>query len=101
MCEVHKIEDINNYTGVKVTVLLEGGMEIDGTINILNHKRFSDFLEESPFQYIRLHDARCNSKQIQSGGKRFLLIPKDKILYFEPFDEQKLSGQKPRIFKKV
>jgi hypothetical protein len=97
MCTSHKIEDVGKYTTVKVSVMLMNGMEIDGNINILTHKRFSDFLEDNPFQFIRLHNARMNNKAIEHAGKRFLLIPKDKILFFEPFDKQKMTGRNPKI----
>lgn len=93
----HRIEDIKDYTFTKVSIILVGGMELDGTINILNHKRFSDYMEEDKSKYIRLHNAKSSGKQIQSAGKRFLLIPKDKILFFEPFDMQKRLGKNPNI----
>ncbi len=93
----HRKENISKYTVIKVTIMLIGGLEMQGDVNILNFQRFSDYIEEDNFKYIRLYNARSQKKSIETTGQRFLLIPKDQILFFEPFDQQKITGKNPNI----
>jgi hypothetical protein len=71
-----------------VTVTLSSGEVLNGKVNTLNYKRFSDFIENHNEKNIKLyHSTRVDN--ISGSTTKFLLIPKTNISYYEPFDEKR------------
>ena len=75
---------------VRVALVLKQGDKINGFVNIVEYKRFSDFIETHPANHIRLFNVTIEDK---SPGSiiNFILIPKKNILYYQPFDEQSVN----------
>lgn len=68
---------------ISVIVTLDNGTALEGTVNIIDFIRFSDFIDNHNNNYIKLY----NSRDISFTGtltKKFLLIPKNKIMHYEP-----------------
>ncbi len=75
---------------VKVTLILTNGDRISGFVNIMEYKRFSDFIESSSSKHIKLFNAAIE-KNSQNSIVNFILIPKKNILYYQPHDEQSVN----------
>nr|WP_319396914.1 hypothetical protein [uncultured Desulfobacter sp.] len=73
-------------TIVEVIITLDNGDELAGSINMINYKRFSDYIENHDNSHIKLFQAKKNKGAIKGGLKKFLLIPKSKICIYEPFE---------------
>nr|WP_321401523.1 hypothetical protein [uncultured Desulfobacter sp.] len=73
-------------TVVEVIITIDNGDELIGNINMINYKRFSDFIEDHDNSHIKLFQARKNKGAIKGGLKKFLLIPKSKICIYEPHE---------------
>jgi len=71
---------------IKVTLTLDNGTIMIGEVNIIDYNRFSDFIDNHSSEYLRFFNARTKSS-IGSGIKRFVLIPKAKILFYEPYEK--------------
>ncbi|MCG8551060.1 MAG: hypothetical protein MI799_11725 [Desulfobacterales bacterium] len=71
---------------IEVIITLDNGEELVGNINMINYKRFSDYIENHDTSYIKLFQAKKNKGAITGGLKKFLLIPKSKICMYEPFE---------------
>lgn len=82
---------INKNMGkiIDVIVELDNGSEFTGKINIEDFDRFSDFIEDHDKNNIKLFDAKKKAGSISGGLKKFLIIPKSKICFYEPFDSKK------------
>jgi len=72
---------------VTVTILMKSGREIQGSINILGCKRFSDFIDEDKSGHVRMYNA-IETGQIKSARPRFVLIPKSSIDWYIPMDHK-------------
>jgi len=72
---------------VNVIIGLDNNVEYNGKINIVDFKRFSDFIEKNKENNIKLFDVK--SSKITGVSKKFLIIPKAKICFYEPFDEKR------------
>ena len=79
-----------DMNSVRVTLTLNRGDQINGFVNIVEYKRFSDFIETHPANHIKLFNVTVENK---SPGSiiNFILIPKRNILYYQPFDEQSVN----------
>ncbi len=79
-----------DMNSVRVTLTLNRGDQINGFVNIVEYKRFSDFIETHPANHIKLFNVTIENK---SPGSiiNFILIPKRNILYYQPFDEQSVN----------
>jgi hypothetical protein len=73
-------------TIVEVIITLDNGDEVVGNINMIDYKRFSDYIENHDNSHIKLFQAKKNKGAIKGGLKKFLLIPKSKICIYEPFE---------------
>lgn len=73
---------------MKVTITLINGDEINGSINIIGFDRFSEFIEGDVKGNIQLFNA-ITGKGIKGTTKRFIVIPKSAIMFYEPFDEKR------------
>ena len=73
---------------MRVTIALNSGEILNGEVNIMDYKRFSDFIENHGDQHIKLY-AATRGKNILSSAAKFVLIPKTNISYYEPFDEKR------------
>lgn len=73
-------------SNIEVIITLENGEELIGEVNMLDYKRFSDFIENHENTHIKLFNARKNKGTIKGGLKKFLLLPKSKICIYEPFE---------------
>ena len=73
---------------MRVTIALNSGEIINGEVNMMEYKRFSDFIEEHRGNHIKLYNA---TRQVGITGSqaRFVLIPKSNISYYEPFDDKR------------
>jgi len=73
---------------MRVTIVLNSGETLNGEINMMNYKRFSDFIEEHEEKHIKLYNTtRVNT--ITGSIAKFVLIPKTNISYYEPFDKNR------------
>jgi hypothetical protein len=70
---------IQKETEVKIT--LEGNKVISGSVNIDGFDRFSDYIEHNE-KNIKIYNGTVGGNKF-----RFLIIPKDKICYYEPLKE--------------
>lgn len=70
-------------TEIEVLVVLRSGKQLEGTINMIDFKRFSDFIEANNQKHIKLYNA-TKSSGIKGGPTRFLLIPKASVDWYEP-----------------
>lgn len=75
---------------VKVKLILTNGDQISGFVNILEYKRFSDFVESTTANHIKLFNAATEGDS-QKSILNFALIPKKHILYYQPYDEQSVN----------
>ena len=82
------MDDLEKIKTLKVTITLLNDQILDGTLNIIGYQRFSDFLEGDVKSNIQLFDV-INGIGIKGATKRFVVIPKTSILYYEPFDEKR------------
>jgi len=71
---------------VTVTIVLNSGDQLDGEINIMQFKRCSDFIEEDKAKHIKLFNTK-KGNSFSSSYRRFIMIPKINILYYEPVQE--------------
>ncbi|MDC3237137.1 hypothetical protein OAT93_00170 [bacterium] len=75
------IKKINVKKQVKLRIMIEGNKIITGSVNIDGFDRFSDYVEHKE-QNIKIYDG------VIAGNKfEFIIIPKDKILFYEPLKE--------------
>jgi hypothetical protein len=75
---------------VKVTLYMKTGGTLNGFINIVEYKRFSDFIENHPAKHLKLFNASVET-DAEKAIINFLLVPKENILYYQPFDEQSVK----------
>lgn len=75
---------------VKVTLVLTNGDRINGFVNIMEYKRFSDFVETSSSKHLKLFNANIEENS-QDSIVNFILIPKNNILYYQPHDGQSVT----------
>ncbi len=68
-----------NETEVKITI--EGNKVITGLVNIDGFDRFSDFIEHNE-KNIKIFNGSVGDNKF-----KFLIIPKDKVCYYEPLKE--------------
>jgi hypothetical protein len=73
---------------IKVRIVLKNGDHLSGEVNIMEFKRFSDFIETHSAKHIKLFNIVRDS-DYSDVLIDFLLIPKENIHYYEPFDEKK------------
>lgn len=71
---------------VNVIILMKSGKEVQGRVNISNHERFSDFIEEDKAGHIKMYNA-IETNQIKSARPRFIMIPKNSIDWYIPLDQ--------------
>ncbi len=83
---MNKISNKKNSLGVTIT--LTTGEVLNGSVNILDYKRFSDFIEDHGDKHIKLYHTTV-SQNISGSTAKFLLIPKENICYYEPFDKKR------------
>jgi hypothetical protein len=70
-------------TELELIVVLQSGITIEGTINMIDFTRFSDFIEKDPLKHIKLYNAK-KTAHIKAAAKNFLLIPKRSVDWYEP-----------------
>jgi hypothetical protein len=75
---------------VKATFVLNNGVQLTGFVNIIEHKRFSDFIELHPLNHIKLSNVTIEGNSSDSIAN-FVMIPKRNILYYKPLDEQSVK----------
>ena len=75
---------------VKVTLVLNNGDQLNGFVNIIEFKRFSDFIETHPAQHINLFNVTIEDNSSASLAD-FLVVPKKNILYYKPFDGESVK----------
>jgi hypothetical protein len=75
---------------VKVTLVLNNGDQLNGFVNMIEYKRFSDFIETHPCQHINLFNATIEDSSSTSIAN-FVVVPKKNILYYMPFDEESVK----------
>jgi hypothetical protein len=73
---------------IKVRMVLKNGDDLNGEVNLLHYKRFSDFIETHGAKHIKLFNI-IKGNDYSDVLIDFLVIPKDNILYYEPFDKEK------------
>jgi hypothetical protein len=73
---------------IKVRIVLKNGDHLNGEVNLMDYQRFSDFIENHGVKHIKLFNVK-QGDDYSDLLIDFLLIPKDNILYYEPFDEKK------------
>lgn len=71
---------------VGVTIVLINGDLLNGDVNIVEFKRFSDFIESHPAKHVKLFNVTKDNSYADTIIN-FILIPKEKILYYQPFDD--------------
>lgn len=71
---------------IKVSIVLICGDQLTGEVNILEFKRFSDFIEQNSAKHIKLFNTKLDNTLYESSGA-FILIPKTNILYYVPLEE--------------
>jgi hypothetical protein len=71
---------------IKVSIVLNCGDRLTGEVNILEFKRFSDFIEQNSAKHIKLFNTKLDDALYGSAGS-FILIPKANILYYQPLEE--------------
>ncbi|MDZ7665527.1 MAG: hypothetical protein U5K27_09430 [Desulfotignum sp.] len=71
---------------IKVSIVLNCGDRLTGEVNILEFKRFSDFIEQNSAKHIKLFNTKLDTALYESAGA-FILIPKTNIRYYEPLEE--------------
>lgn len=81
--------EINKDMGnvLKISINLDNGKKFIGNINTKYFDKFSDFIEGDNNQYIKLFNAYDYDGNNKKKFFKFLLIPKSKICFYEPFDE--------------
>lgn len=67
----------------EIIVTLMNNIVLEGTVNIMEYNRFSDFIENDKTTHIKLYNARKESS-IAGATKRFVLIPKANVAWYEP-----------------
>ncbi|MBF0234521.1 MAG: hypothetical protein HQK65_15990 [Desulfamplus sp.] len=72
---------------VTVTILMKSGREVQGRVNILGCKRFSDFIDEDRSSHVKMYNA-IETGQIKGARPRFILIPKNSIDWYIPLDSK-------------
>lgn len=72
---------------IKVGIVLKNGDNLKGEVNLMEYKRFSDFIESHGAKHIKLFNI-IKGNEYSDLIIDFLVIPKDNILYYEPFDKQ-------------
>lgn len=77
-----------NSTGV--ILILINGDQLRGEVNIMDFKRFSDFIETHPAKHIKLFNVSKNNNYGDSIIN-FILIPKEKILYYQPVEDKEFE----------
>lgn len=70
---------------VKMVITLKTGKVLAGNINIEDYKRTSDYIEDHKKRHLKFYNVRVDGA-IAYSPKKFLLIPKDSIDYYEPYD---------------
>ena len=73
---------------INVSIVLNSGDRLTGEVNILEFKRFSDFIEQNSAKHIKLFNTKLDDALYESAGA-FLLIPKANIRYYIPLEETK------------
>ena len=73
---------------IKVGIVLKNDDHLKGEVNLMEFKRFSDFIESHSGKHIKLFNI-TKGDEYSDLIIDFLVIPKDNILYYEPFDKQK------------
>ncbi|MDT8378299.1 MAG: hypothetical protein RQ739_05350 [Desulfotignum sp.] len=73
---------------INVSIVLNSGDRLTGEVNILEFKRFSDFIEQNSAKHIKLFNTKLDDALYESAGA-FLLIPKTNIRYYIPLEETK------------
>ncbi|MBF0229411.1 MAG: hypothetical protein HQK63_07450 [Desulfamplus sp.] len=76
-----------NKREVLVTILLKSGRELQGKVNILDYKRFSDFIDDDKSAHVKMYNA-IETGQIKSARPKFVLIPKNSIDWYIPADQK-------------
>lgn len=79
------MEEIYKKKGreIEILVVLRSGKQIEGTVNMVDFTRFSDFIEANNQKHIKLYNA-VKTSGIKDTPKRFLLIPKSSVDWYEP-----------------
>jgi len=78
---MEKIEYAINLVSVIVTLINE--KTLCGTVNIAHYRRFSDFIDNHESTCVRLFDVK-HQDDITGAVRDFLLVPKNKILFYQP-----------------
>jgi len=71
---------------IKLSIVLISGDRLTGEVNILEFKRFSDFIEQCSAKHIKLFNTKLDNALYGSAGT-FILIPRTHILYYQPLEE--------------
>ena len=72
---------------IKVRMVLKNSDNLNGEVNLMDYKRFSDFIETHGAKHIKLFNVRQGNDYSDSLIDS-LIIPKDNVLYYEPFDKK-------------
>jgi hypothetical protein len=72
---------------IKVSIVLNCGDRLTGEVNILEFKRFSDFIEQNSAKHIKLFNTKLDNALLFESAGAFILIPKTNIRYYEPLEE--------------
>jgi hypothetical protein len=70
---------------VKLSIVLNCGDRLTGEVNIVDFKRFSDFIEQIDLKHIKLFNTKLDDF-IHESARAFFLIPKKNIRYYIPLD---------------
>ena len=75
------IKKTNIEKQVEMRILIEGNKIITGSVNIAGFDGFSDYIEHNE-ESIKIHNGAI-------GGHKFnfMIIPKQKICFYEPIEE--------------
>ena len=66
---------------VVMRIMVEGNIIINGSVNIDGFDRFSDFVEHNE-KNIKIYNGTIDGNKFD-----FIIIPKEKICYYEPLEE--------------
>jgi hypothetical protein len=81
-------EEYRSGNVVTVRIELDSGAQFIGKVNMIDYHRFSDFIENHADTHVKFFDVKKESDE-NVVSKKFILIPKSKIIFYEPLDDEK------------
>jgi hypothetical protein len=81
-------EEYRSGNVVSVRIELDNGAQFIGKVNMIDYRRFSDFIENHSDNHVKFFDVRKESDE-NAIPKKFILVPKSKIILYEPLDDEK------------